>query len=285
MVNIAYAGPEEREEIAQFMNVVFHKAKWDIDGWRRLLAGRWCGPDGRYAISVRDDGKLVGVLGLVYADRMTSGGLRTTADMTSWYILKEYRGQGIGQKMLALATSDPTVTVTNFSSAKAAVSVLVSAGLTVLDKERLVWHPRVTPLGLIVHDDPLSLGDRLPAKDRKIIGDHQGLKLRHLAVETPDGPVAMVLYPQNKHGDWVTHEIMYLGNQPLFAQYAPQIAAAVLPERDAILSLDRRFAAEGITPDEVRPFATPRYCQPGLLHPSEIDMLYSECVLLNIKIH
>lgn len=285
MVNIAYAGPEEREEIAQFMNVVFHKAKWDIDGWRRLLAGRWCGPDGRYAISVRDDGKLVGVLGLVYADRMTSGGLRTTADMTSWYILKEYRGQGIGQKMLALATSDPTVTVTNFSSAKAAVSVLVSAGLTVLDKERLVWHPRVTPSGLIVHDDPLSLGDRLPAKDRKIIGDHQGLKLRHLAVETPDGPVAMVLYPQNKHGDWVTHEIMYLGNQPLFAQYAPQIAAAVLPERDAILSLDRRFAAEGITPDEVRPFATPRYCQPGLLDPSEIDMLYSECVLLNIKIH
>lgn len=285
MVDIAYAGPEEREEIAQFMNEVFHKAKWDIEGWRRLLAGRWCGPEGRFAISVRDEGKLVGVLGLVYADRMTSGGVRTTADMTSWYILKEYRGQGIGQKMLALATSDPSVTVTNFSSAKAAVSVLVNAGLTVLDKERLVWHPRVNAAGLIVYDDPLTLGDRLPAKDRKIIGDHQDLKLRHLSVETPDGLVTMVIYPQKKHGDWVTHEIMYLGNQPAFAQHAPDIAAAVLPGPDTILSLDRRFAAAGIAPDEVRPFATPRYCQPGLLDPSEIDMLYSECVLLNIKIH
>lgn len=285
MVDIAYAGPEEREEIAQFMNVVFHKAKWDIDGWRRLLAGRWCGPEGRFAISVRDEGKLVGVLGLVYADRMTSGGLRTTADMTSWYILKDYRGQGIGQQMLALATSDPTVTVTNFSSAKAAVSVLVNAGLTVLDKERLIWHPRASEAGFVVHEDPLSRIDLLNDKDRKIIADHQGLALRHLVVETPGGPVAMVIYPQNKHGPWVTHEIMYLGNQPLFAQYAPQIAGVVLPGRDAILSLDRRFAAKGIVPDEVRPFATPRYCQPGLLHPSEIDMLYSECVLLNIKIH
>ena len=284
MVEIAYAKPDEREEVAQFMKTVFHKAKWDIDGWRRLLAGRWCGPEGRYAITVRDEARLVGCLGLVYADRITSGGIRTTADMTSWYILKEFRGQGVGQQMLALATSDPEVTVTNFSSAKAAVSVLVNAGLTVLDSERLVWHPGTAPAGIRVFDDPLNL-TTLPDKDRKVVADHQGLRLRHLAVDTPGGLVTMVLYPQKKHDDFVTHEIMYLGNQPAFAQHAADIAAAVLPEREAILSLDRRFAAPGIAPQEVRPFATPRYCQPGLLAPNEIDMLYSECVLLNIKIH
>ncbi|MFK7836322.1 MAG: GNAT family N-acetyltransferase [Sulfitobacter sp.] len=285
MLQIDYARPEEREEIAQFMNTVFVRAKWDIDGWRRLLAGRWCGPEGRYAIAVRDEGRLIGVLGLVYADRMTSGGVRTTADMTSWYVLKEYRGQGVGQKMIKLATSDPEVTVTNFSSAKAAVGVLIKSGLTVLDEQRLVWHPQQDTAPLVVHEDPLTLGDRLSERDRKIIADHQGLRLRHLAVETPDGLVAMVVYPQKKHDEFVTHEIMHLGDQPLFAQHAKAIAAAVLPERDAILSLDRRFAASGIESDEVRDFATPRYCQPGLLAPSEIDMLYSECVLLNIKIH
>lgn len=285
MLEITYARPEEREEVAQFMNDVFVRAKWDIDGWRSLVAGRWCGPQGRYAITVRDDGRLIGVLGLVYAQRATSDGLRTTADMTSWYVLKEYRGQGIGQKMIALATSDPEVTVTNFSSAKAAVSVLIKAGLTVLDKERLVWHPRDASAPLLVHDEPLALGDVLSERDRKVIADHQGLRLRHLAVETPDGLVPMVIYPQKKHDDFVTHEIMYLGNQAAFAAHSTAISAAVLPEREAILSLDRRFAAPGIDCDEVREFATPRFCQPGLLHPSEIDMLYSECVLLNIKIH
>ncbi|APE44626.1 hypothetical protein BOO69_15320 [Sulfitobacter alexandrii] len=284
MVEIAYAAPSEREEVAQFMNTVFVKAKWDIDGWRRLVAGRWCGPEGRYAITVRDNGRLMGVLGLVYAERITAEGVRTTADMTSWYVLKDLRGQGVGGRMMALATSDPAVTVTNFSSAKAAVSVLERAGLEVLDRERLVWLPSELPK-FEVHDDPLSLGDRITAKDRRIISDHQGLKLRHLAVETPDGLCVMVVYPQKKHDDYVTHEIMYLADQPLFARHAARIAASVLPAREAILSLDRRFAAPGITCDDVRPFATPRFCQKGLLHPSEIDMLYSECVLLNIKIH
>lgn len=284
MVDVSYAGPAEREEVAQFMNAVFHRAKWDIDGWRRLVAGRWAGPDGRYAVTVRDGGDLVGVLGLVYAHRITSAGRRTTADMTSWYVLKEFRGQGVGSKMMALATSDPDVTVTNFSSAKAAVAVLERAGLEVLDRERLVWHPSAAPK-LIVHEDPLSLGDRLSAKDRRVISDHQGLKLRHLAVETPEGLCVMVVYPQKKHDDYITHEIMYLGQQSVFARHAARIAASVLPSSAAILSLDRRFAATGIAPDEVREFATPRFCQKGLLHPSEIDMLYSECVLLNIKIH
>ena len=284
MVEIAYAPPGDREDVAQFMQRVFTRAKWDIDGWRRLLAGRWCGPEGRYAITVRDGAEIVGCLGLVYADRMTANGLRTFADMSSWYVLKEYRGQGIGQKMLALATSDPAVTVTNFSSAKAAVSVLVAAGLTELDAERLVWFPGQAPSHIRVHEDPLAQ-TTLPDRDRKIIADHEGLRLRPLAVETPDGLVTLVLYPQKKHDDYVTHEIMYLGNQPAFARHAAEIAAAVLPAREAILSLDRRFAAPGIDPQEVRPFATPRYCQPGLVHPSEIDMLYSECVLLNIKIH
>lgn len=285
MVELAYAKPEEREEVAQFMNRVFVRAKWDIEGWRGLVAGRWAGPEGRYAITMRDQGEMVGVLGLVYAHRETAQGVRTTADMTSWYVLKEYRGQGMGQKMIKLATSDPTVTVTNFSSAKEAVRVLEKAGLVVLDKERLVWHPS-NEGRLVVHDDPLSLGERLTAKDRKVIADHRGLtRLRPVAVETPDGLCVMVIYPQKKHDEFVTHEIMYCGQQALFARHAGRIAASVLPKREAILSLDRRFAAEGIAPDEVREFATPRFCQQGLLHPSEIDMLYSECVLLPIKIH
>ncbi|MEM6304099.1 MAG: GNAT family N-acetyltransferase [Pseudomonadota bacterium] len=283
-LEVRYARPEEREEVSQFMNRVFHRAKWDIDGWRRLNAGRWCGPEGRYAIVLRDGAQMVGCLGLVYAQRITSKGVRTTADMTSWYVLKEYRGGGIGQRMLRLACADPAVTVTNFSSAKAAVRVLEKAGLVVLDKERLVWHAGRAETPLTVHENPLTLS-QLSEKDRRVIGDHQGLKLRHLAVETPGGLCALVLYPQKKHDDYVTHEVMYCGDQELFAQHAGRIAASVLPPREAILSLDRRFARAGIICDEVTPFATPRFCQQGLLDFAEIDMLYSECVLLNIKIH
>ncbi|MEM7521982.1 MAG: hypothetical protein AAF307_13235 [Pseudomonadota bacterium] len=285
MTVIAYAGPDEREEVAQFMNTVFTRAKWDIDGWRRLVAGRWCGPNGRYAITVRDAGKLVGVLGLIYAVRQTEAGPRVIADMTSWYILRPYRAQGVGQKMLALATADPDVTVSNFSSAKAAVSVLTNAGFQVLDAERLVWRSGHGAGVVVAHDDPASVGQGLTAKDKQIIADHEGLKVRPVRVETPDGPLLMMIYPQKKHDEYVTHEVMYLSDQALFAQHAPQIAGAVLPVREAILSLDRRFAIPGLQHDEVHAFATPRFYFAGPMAKSEIDMLYSECLLLNIKIH
>ena len=56
MVEVAYALPEEREEIARFMQAVFPRAKWPLDGWRALLARRWPHPEDIYAITARDGG-------------------------------------------------------------------------------------------------------------------------------------------------------------------------------------------------------------------------------------
>ena len=67
--------------------------------------------------------------------------------------------------------------------------------------------------------------------------------------------------------------------------YGDYLRSGAIARFSPIMQDVRRFAREGIVCDEVREFATPRYCQHGLLDPSEIDMLYSECVLLNIKIH
>lgn len=282
MTVIDYAAPEEREEIAQFMNAVFTRAKWDIDGWRQLVAGRWCGPEGRYAITVRDGGTLVGVLGLVYADRMTGSGLQTTANMTSWYILSEYRGQGLGHRMLEFITQDPTVTITNFTSAKAAVSILMRAGFAVLDAEQLVWHSGHEPADLRLMDGAAT-SDRLSREHRQIIADHSGLRVQPFGIETPDGPLLLMIYPQKKHDAYVTHEAVYASDHALFAQHAQAIAGLVLPREGAILTLDRRFAAPGIEADTVQSLTTSRYYHAGGIDPAEIDMLYSECLLLNMK--
>ncbi|NNE53201.1 MAG: hypothetical protein HKN30_12475 [Sulfitobacter sp.] len=283
MVKIAFAPPEEREEIAQFMNTCFHKAKWGIDIWRRLLSGRWSGDDPRYAITVRDGRRLVGVLGMIPVMRDTPKGPRRAIGLTSWYMMKELRGQGAGAKMMALASQNPDDTVTNFTSAKAAVPLVFRIGFEAIDEKRLIWHPH-PDAGFRVHEDPLALGGRLSPIEQKIIADHAGLGLRFCTVETPDGLCTVVLNPKRKHDAYVTHEVMYLGNQPLFAHYSRQIAGAVLPQRDAILSLDSRFGAKGVAPDEEGPLEVPRFAFRGLQEPSEIDLLYTECVLLPVKL-
>ena len=164
MADINHAHPSEREEIAQFMATVFPRAKWSIDGWRAILDGRWGRANDSYAITVRDQGKLVGVLGLVTAQRPTDNGPHITANMTSWYLQKPYRGTGLGRKMIDLATANPDITVTDFTSSPGAVHAVKRAGLVELDTHRLIWKPNTSPAQkLPVHTDPLEVSSRISA--------------------------------------------------------------------------------------------------------------------------
>jgi RimJ/RimL family protein N-acetyltransferase len=285
MVEIAHAQPEEREEIAQFMAEVFPKAKWSIDGWRRLLGNRWAGPQDSFAITARDNGRLVGVLGLVTARRPTPQGDQVTANMTSWYLLKPYRSGGIGGEMIRLAAADPQVTVTNFSSSRRAVAAVERAGLSVLDSERVNFRPRATRNPLTTYRDPLALGEAIPKADRRVLDDHKDLNLTTLAVETPDGPCTLALSIKRKHDEYVTQDVFHIGNRAAFSRHVRAIADAILPSQDAVLSVDRRFLPEDTDADEVSRIPVPRFYTPGRMPAEDIDAMYSEIVLLDMKIY
>ncbi|NIZ62866.1 hypothetical protein DL239_18000 [Sedimentitalea sp. CY04] len=286
MVDINHAHPSEREEIAQFMAKVFPRAKWSMDGWRAILDGRWGRANDSYAITVRDQGKLVGALGLVTAQRPTANGPRITANMTSWYLLKPYRGTGVGRKMIELATANPDITVTDFTSSPGAVHAVKRAGLVELDTQRLIWKPSTSPAQkLPIHPNPLELGNRISTKDKQILQDHLNLPLTPLAIETPNGPLVVVLSIKQKHDDYVTHEVMYLGNRDLFALHARAIADSLLPSSSAILSVDGRLLPASVEPDVIEEFAIPRFYTPGRMAPEDIDHLYTEVVLLGLKLY
>ena len=285
MLEIAHAPPQDRAEIARFMQAAFPRAKWDRSGWDALLSSRWSGPDNSYAVTVRDKGKLVGVLGLVTATRPTRSGMAKMANITSWYVDSAYRGQGVGSQMLELVTADPDVTITNFSSAKRAVPVVERAGFSILDAERLVWQAGAGQPNFKAHRSPLTLGLALGDRDKQVIKDHAGLDLLPLTVETPDGLCTLILSIKQKHDAYVTYETMYVGNRPLFSKHAQAIALAVLPRHDAVLSVDSRFVEQGTQCDRREVFAVPRYYTPGRILAEDIDHLYSEIVLLGLKMY
>lgn len=285
MLEIAHAPPEDRAEIALFMQDAFPRAKWSRAGWDAILSGRWSAPGDSYAITVRDAGTLVGVLGLVTARRPTAGGMVTTSNMTSWYVDKAYRGRGVGSDMLALVTADPDITVTNFSSAKGAVPVVERAGFSVLDAKRLVWHPGQGKARFKIHERPLESALAVTECDRTVLEDHAGLDLRTVAVETPDGVCTLVSSVKQKHETHVTHEAMYIGDRTLFSRYARVIADSVLPPDRAVLSVDQRFAPPGTLSDAVEEIAVPRFYTEGRMPAADVDHLYSEIVLLGMKMY
>lgn len=282
-LDVSFATPEEREEIAQFMVSAFPRAKWDITGWRKLLANRWGAPGDPFALRVKDNGRVVGCLGLVTARRPTEVGDVVTCGMSSWYMLRDYRGTGAGKEMLTLATQQPGVTVVNFASSAKAAPVVVAAGLVELETHRHIWVPGPGPR-MTVSNDPGALAE-LNARDRRVLQDHAGLKVVPWAVMVPGAdPFLILISPMKKHDDYTNHELFYCGNRALMSAHTRSIANAVVPT-DGVLAVDTRFVSPDVAPDHTVPLSLPRYYTPGYLAPEYVDHIYSENILLGIKIH
>ena len=282
MVQVTFATPAQRAEVEAFMHAAFPRAKWGAEGWARLLANRWGGAQGEFAVTAWDGDTLVGVMGMNDSIRHTPRGPQRYRNLTSWYVLKSHRGMGLGETLMHTAMDDPQVTSTNLTSAKAALPLVDRIGFKVLDAERFVWRQggqTALPFTL----DPLSDAD-LGAVDAQVLRDHADLNLKPVTVETSDGPCTLVLSVKQKVDTYVTHEVVYVGQPDLLARHGSAIADTLLLDDRAVFSVDSRLAA-GATPDSVEAIEVPRFYKGDSLLPAEIDHMYSEIVLMDMKLY
>lgn len=282
MVEITFATPSQRTEIEAFMHAAFPRAKWGAEGWTRLLANRWGGAQGEFAVQARDGDTLVGVMGMNDSIRHTPRGPKRYRNLTSWYVLKSHRGMGMGEQLMHKAMADPEVTSTNLTSAKAALPLVDRIGFKVLDDTRRVWrHSGGAGLPLSLHPlEEAALGD----VDRQVLRDHADLNLKPVVVETPDGPLTLVLSVKQKVDEYITHEVVYAGQPDLLGRHASAVADTLLPETPAVFSVDSRLI-KGAATYTSEPIEVARFYKGNSLLPSEIDHMYSEIVLMDMKLY
>lgn len=279
-MDVTFATNDRRSEIEDFMHAAFPRAKWGRDGWTRLLASRWL-EGGEFAVEARDRGVLVGVMGMNDSLRHTPRGWRRYRNLTSWYVLKSHRGLGLGETLMHTAMADPEITATNLTSAKAALPLVDRIGFRVLDDTRHVWRKINT--GLPHSRDPLTEAS-MNDVDVRVLRDHADLGLTPFQIETPDGPCTLVMSVKQKNDDHVTHEVVYVGQPALLGRHGQAIADTVLPDTAAVLSVDSRLApkARGAVSEQIE---VPRFFKGNSLKPNEIDHMYSEVVLMGMKLY
>lgn len=134
-----------------------------------------------------------------------------------------------------------------------------------------------------VHRDPLALGPLLPEGERRIIEDHAGLNMAFPAVETPDGPCFLAVAEKRLHEAYLSHVIYRASDRDLLARHGRQIADALLSE-GAVLEVDRRLVGPGAQPDRVEEPRAAQLYLPGVVPPEDLDLLYSELPLLDLKL-
>lgn len=279
--------PAEAEDIDSVVDLLFDNMSQKVpkERWRRLLDYPWRPADADRGFVAIDDGRVVGFLGLVYADRAVGGGVERFCNICAWYLLKSYRGQGIGQKIQFGSVADRRTNYTIMTATLATGQAFSRhSRFSMLDDTRYIFRRRPGSRGdLDVIDDPDRIAPLLGQEDRRILEDHRPYSLRHLLVRSGDDACYVVMQEKRKGADIDYHELMYASDLGVLGRTAQAIADAILGTDSAVFAVDSRFlsAAPKAAMEKIR---LPRWYRSPHVQPERIDHLYGEIALLDLKL-
>ncbi|HXQ40519.1 MAG TPA: GNAT family N-acetyltransferase [Candidatus Udaeobacter sp.] len=259
--------------------------KFSPDRWRRLMTYAWLAekPDlGRVAVV---DGRVVGYVGMVYADRQIEGCRHRVVNICAWYLDKAFRGLGLGFELMRSATADPQSTYTNLTSSSRTLKLLDRAGFRVLDGERRLWVAEGPPARLDIERDERQILRKCEAAEAGLLRDHAGLPIYPVLIEEGTESCLAVFSVKQKHDDETYFDLLHLSNPRFFTARAQAVADCLLPRnRRAVLAADARLLMGQSRGGTIRPMRVPRYFKSSRLAPGAIDNMYSELQLLDLKL-
>jgi RimJ/RimL family protein N-acetyltransferase len=283
-VELRIATQDDRDAVVALLHERMNR-KLSPARWGRLFEYSWLADKPDCGVVVLEGGRLVGYLAVIYADRLLGGRTTRIANLSSWYLIQSLRGQGIGLAMLKLATRHPQVTYTTFSSNRRALRLMAEVGFVPLDELRFLWRRRGGPAARIeVLSDFARLLAEVPDHQRRILTDHQDFPVRSHLLRAAEGDCLILMSVKQKGADITYHEVLHLGQPAIFARHAQEFADRVLAPGAAVLAVDQRFLNGCGAIAESEQTNLPRYFRSSVMARREVDFLYSEIPLLDLKL-
>jgi hypothetical protein len=280
------------DEIAELLHTRMN-SRISIDRWKQLAAYPWWEdkPDlGRVAVV---DGRIVGYLGAIYAQRPVNGRLETFVNLNSWYMERSARQQGkglspgLGLRMLVDLLRDPSRHYFVNTSSGMTVALVKRSGLKVVDTHKYVWQ-RDSEAGrpaLSLLSDPSDVLEFVTPAQRQAILDHQAMPVESYVVRGPDGQsLFMAVSRAIKNGGETWFDVLHVSDPALIGPWGQQIANLLLDGPDMYLSCDRRLCSRPAPGAQCVELDVPRFYKTASLDPHWFDHLYSEIPVLRLKL-
>jgi predicted N-acetyltransferase YhbS len=285
-LNIREAGGNDIDAIVALLHGQMNR-KIAPERWRRLFAYPWLAPKpdlGRVAV---EGDRVVGYVGMVHADRDIGGRRERIVNICAWFLDKEFRGRGLGNALMAEATADDRASYTILTSSSRTRKILDAVGYRELDTERRVWR-RQGPgpaRAIALVEDPARIMAEVDAGSRRLLRDHQGMPVKPMLIGA-DGRICLLVFSVKLKGDDIAYwDLLHVGDRALFSAHAQDLADTILRENEkSLLAADLRFVDPSMQDGERERFAVPRFFKSTRLRPEEIDNLYSEIQLLDLKL-
>lgn len=284
MPEVLPATIEDKAEVCEFLHR--HMAPdVSVERFGNLFDYPWLAQKPDHGFVLREAGRLVGYIGTIYADRPAGGRVERFCNLSSWFVLPEFRNHSL--KLLMACQKDREVTYTNLSARPVVQKIHEALRYRRLGRYKLFTPPLAQlwpalwrrPRGLGFITDPSRIRDLLPDSDRTIFDHHLPTQCRHMLIE--EGSRSCYVVWNRRIKKMVPFsEILYLSDRQLFRRHWESAKLRILwRDRTPSLAIDEHVLG-GEPPkmflryERITMFKSPR------LEPAQIDNLYSELALL-----
>jgi hypothetical protein len=155
------------------------------EAWANAFTQDWCPSKPNNGFLIRSEGRIVGGIGAIYAERMVRHRVERFCNITSWCVLDAFRAQSM--RLAMAVTGQPGLHFTDLTPTEVVSKTLQFLKFKPMNERHAIlpnvpW-PFARFAGIRVASDPAQIASLLAPEDAKAYRDHRHLPwLRHLAV-------------------------------------------------------------------------------------------------------
>jgi hypothetical protein len=257
---------------------------------RKIFEYQWERDETHCGLILRDGNRTVGFLGMIFSRRRINEKVEKFCNLTSWYVHKAYRSRAISMILPLHGMKD--YTITDLTPAKNVYRIqnklgfkdLDAAGRLLLPFGRRLFQPKYAPIYLT--HDPAAIEKQLEGQDLKIFNDHKHYPCFHFLLTGKDRQ-CYIIYTKLRRKRIPYAHLHYISDPDLFALAYRDIRRSILSHAKAyFLLIDSRLVKNKKLPLSIcLPYRAPKQYMSSTLKPEQIDNLYSELVMLNLRTH
>jgi len=255
---------------------------------RKIFEYQWARDETHCGLILKDGDRTVGFLGMIFSHRRINDKIEKFCNLTSWYVHKDYRSRAISMILPLRAMKD--YTITDLTPAKTVYKIqdklgfkdLDAGGRLLLPFGRRLFQPRYSPTNLT--HELAAIEKKLEGRNLKIFNDHKQYQCFHLLLTGKDR-YCYIIYTKLRRKRIPYVHLHYISDPDLFALAYRDIRKSILSHAKArFLLIDSRLVKNKKLPVSIcLPYRAPKQYMSATLKPEQIDNLYSELVMLNLR--
>jgi acetoacetyl-CoA synthetase len=277
-------------DTAEICDLLEHGFGIAADDWRPLYTTNWLADTPTRGFVLTDGGRIVGHVATIYSQREINGKTGIVCNFSGFYIAPAYRGRGLGATLVAAAVRDERITYTTHTPAPVTQRVMETLGFAILERHMLLFPPGLNAETLWQSRVDIDVNDRtvrasLGQAERRIYDDHAPYDCVHMTARDAGGTAYLVVKSRRRlrrlrSAGIPFSQILYCSAPDVLARNLERIKLAIMWHQKTFgIAMNERLFPKA--PRAIRKKDIAQYRSPGFT-PNELDLLYSEFVVLDI---